>query len=243
MQGRHWLPTRKDGATRSAGARRPWSQGAGSWIWLLIGLLAAPGLLGSAAAQDSPDYAGIVIRPGDGTVTYAYVPLDETVTGIELLRRSGISLVTVGFGGLGEGVCQIEETGCDVSTCRTRMCQTGDPNSPYWRYFQSDPDGTWVASPLGGSATKISPGGIDGWSWTSDESMLPDVDIAEIPTLAGAADAPGDAHFARYDANGNLVDGPTGRDVQRQSYAAVIGVLTVMALFALILRLRMRGAS
>ena len=74
-----------------------------------------------AEAQEAVSYAGIVIRPGDGTVTYAYVPLDEPVSGIELLRRSGVSLVTVGFGGLGEGVCQIEETGCDVGPCRTRL--------------------------------------------------------------------------------------------------------------------------
>lgn len=243
MQGRQQPPTLKDGAARSHGAPRLTWRGAGSRIWLLVVLFAVLGLIEAAAAQESLDYAGIVIRPGDGTVTYAYVPLDEPVSGIELLRRSGVSLVTIGFGGLGEGVCQIAETGCDIDSCRSRLCQTGDRNSPYWRYFQADHDGNWVASPLGGSATKVEPGGIDGWSWTPDEALLPDVDIEDIPALAGALEAPGEAHFARYDANGNLVDRADVSDVEQRSYVAVIGVLGAVALFTVGLRARQRGAT
>lgn len=174
---------------------------------LLIGALLLVALLddGQTIAQETPNYAGIVIRPGDGTVTYAYVPLDQPISGIELLQRSGISLLTVSFGGLGQGVCRIEETGCDVSPCRTRLCQTGDRESPYWRYFQQDHSGQWVASPLGGSTAKIAPGEVDGWSWTPDAANLPDVAIGDIPQLAGANGELGGAHFARYDANGVLV--------------------------------------
>ena len=69
--------------------------------------------------------------------------------------------------------------------------------------------GEWVASPLGGSATKIAPGEVDGWSWTPDEALLPDVQIGEIPALAGAGNDPDRAHFAHYDANGNLIEQTT----------------------------------
>jgi hypothetical protein len=218
--------------------------GAGSWIRFLIVLLVACGGWNPAfaRAQDAGSYAGIVIRPGDGTITYAYVPLDETVSGIELLKRSGISLVTIGFGGLGEGVCQIEETGCDVGPCRIRVCQTGSRDSPFWQYFQPDDNGEWVASPLGGSATKVAPGEVDGWSWTPDEALLPEVTIGEIPRLAGAGSDLETAHFARYDANGNLVDEPATRELEKRAYGAVFGVLGAVAIFALVLRLRARDS-
>ncbi len=214
--------------------------GAGLWVRLLVLLLLGFGsaVPAEAVAQEPVPYAGIVIRSGDGTVTYGYVPLDEPVSGIELLRRSGISLVTVGFGGLGEGVCQIEETGCEIGPCRSRLCQTGDRDSPYWRYFQFDGSGQWVASPLGGSATRVEPGGVDGWSWTPDESLLPSVDISEIPELAGAGTALDQSHFARYDMNGNQVANATVLGPEKRSYLAVIGVLAAVAVLALVLRMR-----
>ncbi len=214
--------------------------GAGLMVRLLVVLLLGFGSMApsDAFAQTTVPYAGIVIRPGDGTVTYAYVPLNESVSGIELLRRSGVSLVTVGFGGLGEGVCRIEETGCEVGPCRSRLCQTGDRDSPYWRYFQAGEQGQWVASPLGGSATKVEPGGVDGWSWTPDDALLPIVEISEIPGLAGVDGALDQAHFARYDANGNLVENATPLGQDKRSYLAVIGVLAVVAIFALVLRMR-----
>lgn len=225
---------------RSHVDRYPFTSGAAFFARLLFAFLLVAGPLAArpALAQERADYAGIVIRPGDGTVTYAYVPLDESVSGIELLRRSGVSLLTVGFGGLGEGVCRIEETGCDIGPCRTRMCQTGDRNSPYWRYFQMNDSGEWVASPLGGSATKIEPGEVNGWSWTPDEPLLPDVQIGAIPALAGAEGDLGNAHFARYDAAGKLMDQPAAFEIEPRSYLAVIGILAGVAALALLLKFR-----
>ena len=210
------------------------------FLAVLLIVLATGGFI-SVGGQEPGRYAGIVIRPGDGTVTYAYVPLEEPVSGIELLRRSGVSLLTVGFGGLGEGVCKIEETGCEIGPCRTRLCQTGDRDSPYWRYFQQNEQGTWVASPLGGSATKIAPGDVHGWSWTSDEALLPEVDIVAIPELTQAQDDRASAHYARYDANGALMEnGGTLELVSKRSYAFVLVSLAGMAIFALTLRFRPR---
>src|SRR5215218_5105524 len=124
MPGYRTRPTLKDRATRSQGSPSLTWPGVGFTVRLLFVLLSFWGNSGSGFAQETPAYAGIVIRPGDGTITYAYVPLNEPVSGIELLKQSGVSLVTVGFGGLGEGVCQIEETGCEIGSCRLRVCQT-----------------------------------------------------------------------------------------------------------------------
>ena len=228
----------KGGSTRKAAAARS--------VRLLLVLLVLGTVAGAlpVAGQETVDYAGIVIRSGDGTVTYGYVPLDAPVSGIELLRRSGISLVTVGFGGLGEGVCQIEQTGCEVGACRKRLCQTGDRDSPYWRYFQQDDGGQWVAAPLGGSATKIAPGAVDGWSWSPDAPMLPEVDIAAIPELAQVDGEAGIAHLARYDANGTLLEsGATSALQASRNYLVVLLVLAGVAAFGLTLRFRPRGRA
>lgn len=230
---------------RSTGAYNNSALGAAYLARFLFALLliAAPFATLPVKAQATQSYAGIVIRPGDGTVIYAYVPTDEPVSGIELLRRSGISLVTVGFGGLGEGVCKIEETGCDVGPCRSRLCQTGDRNSPYWRYFQLNQNGDWVAAPLGGSSTRVAPGEVNGWSWTPDEPLLPDVQITAIPTLAGAESDPGNAHYAHYDANGKLVEQSTMVILEKRSYIPVIAILAAVAGLGLALRLRPRRAA
>jgi hypothetical protein len=231
------------GRTFSNGCASRRGAGAALFARLLFALLLLGAPLGvtPADAQEPVEYSGIVIRPGDGTVTYVYVPLEDSVSGIELLRRSGVSLLTVGFGGLGDGVCQIEETGCDVGPCRTRLCQTGDRESPYWRYFQRDDSGNWVASPLGGSVTKIEPGEVDGWSWTPDDPKLPDVEIGAIPALAHATGNPDDAHFVRYDANGNVMTRDGSLVVPLRQYAVVGVVLAAIAVFALFLRFRPQG--
>ena len=77
-------------------------------IWLLVSLatLLARLLLNPAPAQaeDSWNHAGLIVRDGDGRITYAWVPFrEDEIDGITLLQRSGIPVVTVGFGALGGG--------------------------------------------------------------------------------------------------------------------------------------------
>ena len=87
------------------------------------------------------NHAGLVVRDAEGRVTYAWVPFaEEEINGIEFLKRSGIPVVTVGFGALGEGVCSIGGQGCGVSECRRTVCQASAADAPYWQYFQQDRD-------------------------------------------------------------------------------------------------------
>ena len=94
---------------------------------ITVALLLALLLFRLPAASEGLNVAGLVVDYGDGRVSYAWVPFPEDeISGLELLKRSGLEVVTVGFGGLGEGVCQIETTGCPVSECRARLCQILD---------------------------------------------------------------------------------------------------------------------
>lgn len=134
-------------------------------VTLMLLASASPGI---AADTGENHIAGLIVDYGEGRISYALVPFTEdTLSGFELLDRSGLSLLTVQFGGLGNGVCAIEGTGCDLAACRTRLCQTGDPASPFWHYAQYR-DATWVFAPLGASASSVSDGGLDAWSWSSD---------------------------------------------------------------------------
>ncbi len=157
-------------------------------LWTLVALIAWWIWPGVGLAADSLHYAGVVVYHGDGRTTYALVAFpEETISGIELLRRSGVDLVTVSFGGLGEGVCQIDGEGCQPGECRRRLCQTGDPNSPFWHYVRQTAPGEWSVASLGASATKVHDGDIDGWVWASSVPPLPALTIDDLARLAGVS--------------------------------------------------------
>lgn len=173
-------------------------------LWLLLslatllgGMLLAPSPTG---AQDDRNHAGLVIRDADGRMTYAWVPFDEEVIdGIDLLKRTGVPTVTVGFGALGEGVCSIGGQGCGVSECRRTVCQASGANAPYWQYFQQDASdpALWSWQPLGASASQVRDGDVFGWSWTADDPELPALPAAEIAMLAGVGAGESDAAWVR----------------------------------------------
>lgn len=118
---------------------------------------------------------------GDGRLGYALVTFEEAeISGMELLRRSGAEPVTVTFGGLGEGVCGIGETGCAVDVCRKRMCQTGSPDSPYWQAFVVGEATTWRPLQLGASADRVRDGDVRLWAWTEGAPALPALSPSDI---------------------------------------------------------------
>jgi hypothetical protein len=155
---------------------------------LLAGVLLAPT---PSLADDEIHHAGLVVRDAAGRMTYAWVPFaEEAIDGIDLLRRSGIPVVTVGFGALGDGVCSIAGQGCGVAECRRTVCQRSAADAPYWQYFQQDPvdPAVWTWQPLGASSSTVEDGDVFGWSWTADDPALPALLPAEIARLAGAVD-------------------------------------------------------
>lgn len=161
---------------------------------LAIVVISVGGAIGQA--QDRLNHAGLVIRGQDSELTYAYVEFSEAeISGLELLERSGVPVVTVGFGGLGEGVCAIGGQGCSVTACQRRLCQGPRADDPFWQAFRQQAPGDWRPQLLGASSTLVADGDIDGWSWTGDEANLPAVTLAEIKELASqsgdvAADEP-----------------------------------------------------
>lgn len=155
---------------------------------LLIALLAV--LPAGAAQEDAASAgplhrAGLVVRHGDGAMTYAVVAFaEDSISGIDLLDRSGIAYLSVPFGGLGEGVCQIEREGCEVSECRRTVCQA-TRSSPYWQYLDQGADESWRAAPLGASGSRVEDGDVLAWTWSPELPALPPLDLAGVAAAAG----------------------------------------------------------
>lgn len=153
---------------------------------LLIALLLSLVGISTQASAATLSFAGVVVRYDDGRMSYGYVGFTEAeINGIELLRRTGLDVVTIAFGGLGEGVCSIDARGCPSSECRQRVCQGPTDADPFWQYFRQTTPGDWQALVLGASSTKVRDGALDGWSWTPDEAGLPPLTLDEVARLAG----------------------------------------------------------
>jgi hypothetical protein len=193
--------------------------------------------------------AGLVVRQEDGRLTYATVAFtEETINGIELLRRSGIPLVTVSFGGLGEGVCSVDGEGCDVGECRRRVCQGPAEDDPYWQYFRWDGTDEWRWLTLGASATDVRDGDVDGWSWTGGDPALPAVTIDEVARLAGFDMASLNDPAAPFVARRTVV--PPGAEIARGeprqgwlTYAAGAGMVVLIGAGGLAARRRQRPVA
>ncbi len=143
-------------------------------VVLLIGAIVGVG----ATSGQEPNHASLVVVYPDGRVETLCVQFDEeTISGVELLRRSGLSVVFAGSGGFGEGVCRIGETGCsDPGNC---FCQCSGGDCAYWSYFALNNDGELRYQNTGASQRTLRDGDVDVWVWGSGRAPPAGVESAE----------------------------------------------------------------
>ncbi len=135
----------------------------------LTAVLAAP----IRAQQPDLHRAGLVVVHGDGSVVSACVAFaEESISGADLLRRSGLGATLTAYGGLGYGVCAIDGEGCFAG--QDCFCQCRGSPCAYWVYSHRRPDGSWAASGVGASGWQVQDGDVDGWVW-SDGSTSPPI--------------------------------------------------------------------
>ena len=143
-------------------------------VVLLIGAIVGVGVTSGL----EPNHASLVVVYPDGRVDSLCVEFDEeTISGAELLRRSGLSVVFAGSGGLGEGVCRIGATGCsDPGNC---FCQCSGGDCAYWSYFALNEEGDWRYQNTGASQRTLRDGDVDVWIWGSGRAPPAGVELAE----------------------------------------------------------------
>ena len=152
---------------------------------LLVAALVAP----VRAQQPDLHRAGLVVVRGDGSVTSACVAFpEESISGADLLRRSGLEVALTGYGGLGYGVCAIGGEGCPAG--QDCFCQCRGNPCAYWVYSHRRPDGTWAIAGNGASAWQVRDGDVDGWVWGDGSTAPPAVSFEEVCPSEATQPAP-----------------------------------------------------
>jgi hypothetical protein len=114
--------------------------------------------LSALGRSSGTNHAGLVVQFGDGSLFAACIGFDEaTISGFDLLQRSGLPLETITDPSLGSAVCKIGSEGCSAEDCFCNM-----PN--YWSYWQPA-EGSWGYSAIGMQQSQVVAGAVDAWSW------------------------------------------------------------------------------
>jgi hypothetical protein len=133
---------------------------------LLLLLLGIASLPGSAFAEE-PNRAALVVQFDHDRVETRCVSFEgSTITGGEMLQRSGLDVIIDSTRGMGITLCKVGDLGCDFPAehCFCQ-CMGGGPCA-YWNYFYRDPGSeSWVYSPLGAALHKAGPGSVEAWVW------------------------------------------------------------------------------
>ena len=129
-------------------------------------------------AQQVDHHAGLVIQFADGTTQeYCLTFAGDSISGFDLLLKTGLDVKAEGYGPMGGEVCKIGPDGCDFPG-QPCACLSYGPGGVYWTYHHLK-DGKWVTSALGAGTSKVHGGDVDGWAWSDGKG--PSV----VPTFAG----------------------------------------------------------
>ena len=128
------------------------------------------GAIGPSFAQEEHQ-AALVVDFGDGRVLVRVVSFaEDTISGVDLLRRSGLEVAMVS-GGVGTAICAIEGVGCPP-TPQECFCACQGGTCRYWAYFHLR-DGEWVYAGRGAADRRLGDGDVDGWVWGDGKSPPP----------------------------------------------------------------------
>lgn len=152
-------------------------------------------VMSPAAQADGPlsdtaqrgQQAVLVVQFGDDSyVAHCISFSEESITGLELLRRSDVDIST-----WGAAVCRIEQVGCDYPGERC-FCQCLAPPCRFWSYWQWS-DGQWIYSQVGAGYHEVHDGDVYGWVWgngQSPPSIVPSERLCPSSEAISGAESP-----------------------------------------------------
>ncbi len=119
-----------------------------------------------AQSSGSRSQAGLVLQFPDGSTQTFCIPFaGDSVSGIDLLVKSGLDLKVQAYGGLGAEVCEIGSAGCDYPN-QACACQSYGPGGVYWSYFHLT-NGRWQTSVTGAGSYQVHDGDVEGWAFSA----------------------------------------------------------------------------
>jgi hypothetical protein len=122
----------------------------------IIGLAGIP--LADLGISPANQRAGLAVFYGNGSFFDLCVNFaGSSISGLDLLTRSGLRIETATNPNQGTAVCKIEDVGDLSSDCFGSM-----PN--YWSYWQLGKDG-WEYSIVGAEQSRVLDGGVYAWTW------------------------------------------------------------------------------
>ena len=117
----------------------------------------------TVSAQTQLNRAAVVARFADGQNLVKCVTFpEESITGEELLRRTGWSIVIDAETDKGSAICKVNDVGCGVEDCFCR-CR-GGAQCEYWSYWHRV-NNDWEYSDSGAGSYSVADGALEGWSW------------------------------------------------------------------------------
>lgn len=180
-------------------------------VALWMALVAAP------VRAQTPNQAGLVIVHGDDSVITRCVQFDaESISGYDLLERSGLEL-RMEVSGMGPTICAIEQEGCAAS--ESCFCRCLSSPCEYWSYWRQGEAG-WSYSNMGAGQTTVADGAVEAWVW--GEGSMQKGTAQQPPDLSLDAICRTEAAAMPVAADARPEPAPTGR------LAGPMGMLLVL---------------
>ncbi|HUP27991.1 MAG TPA: hypothetical protein VM409_06120 [Chloroflexia bacterium] len=124
---------------------------------------------GTVSAQTGEQQAGLVIQfAGGRTQTFCIPFTGDSITGLDLLLKTGLPVKIENYSGSGAFICKIGADGCDYPE-QPCVCQSYGPGGVYWSYHHLK-DGQWRTSGVGLSSYRLHNGDVDGLAWSAGKS-------------------------------------------------------------------------
>jgi hypothetical protein len=159
---------------------------------ILVSCYAAVSCAGTAkVVAQRPSRAALIVQlaPVDSqsddasvtTITRCISFNEPSISGLELLARSGLVVTT--WGG---AVCRIAGTGCDYPS-EPCFCQCLRPPCSYWSYWYRRED-RWMYSAIGSADHRVEDGSVEAWMWGDASTPPPVISFPEVCPPDAAAD-------------------------------------------------------
>jgi hypothetical protein len=122
----------------------------------IIGLAGIP--LADLGISPATQQAGLAIFYGNESFFDACVSFaGNSISGLDLLQRSGLRIETATNPNQGSAVCKIEDVGDPANNCFGSM-------PDYWSYWHLG-EGGWEYSVVGAEQSQVVNGGVYAWTW------------------------------------------------------------------------------